>query len=164
MIHETAVVEAGAKIGEGTKVWHFAHVRSSASVGRDCTLGKDVYIDATVVVGDRVKIQNGVSICHGVTIGDDVFIGPHAVFTNDLIPRANSKDWTVTPTRVEQGASIGANATIVCGVTIGRWAMVAAGSVVAYDVPDFALVGGNPARVIGAVPDEAVVRPLVPCG
>ena len=149
--HPTAVVEEGAEVGEGTRIWHFAHVRSGARVGRNCNIGKDVYIDAGAVVGDRVKIQNGVSVYRGVVIEDDAFVGPHAVFTNDRYPRSFNEDWELVPTLVRRGASIGANATIVCGVTIGRYAMVAAGAVVTRDVPDHGLVAGVPARLIGFV-------------
>ncbi|MEZ0345180.1 MAG: acyltransferase [Infirmifilum sp.] len=149
--HPTAVIEDGAQIGEGTRIWHFAHVRSGAVVGRECNIGKDVYIDAGAVVGNRVKIQNGVSVYKGVVIEDDVFVGPYAVFTNDKYPRAFSKDWEVVPTRIKRGASIGANATVVCGVTIGEFAMIAAGSVVTKDVPPHGLVMGNPARLVGFV-------------
>ena len=150
-VHEKAVVEPGAEVGEGTKVWHFAHVRSGAKIGRNCVLGKDVYVDVGVVIGNGVKIENGVSVFRGVTIEDDAFVGPHAVFTNDKYPRSFSTDWEVVPTLVKRGASIGANATIVCGVTIGEYAMVAAGSVVTKDVPPHGLVAGNPARLIGFV-------------
>ncbi|ABL78296.1 acyltransferase [Thermofilum pendens] len=149
--HPTAVVEEGAEIGEGTRIWHFAHVRSGARIGRNCNIGKDVYVDQGAVIGNNVKIQNGVSVYRGVVIEDNVFVGPYAVFTNDKYPRAFSTDWEVVPTVVKEGASIGANATIVCGVTIGRYAMVAAGSVVTRDVPDHALVAGNPARIVGFV-------------
>ncbi len=158
MIHETAIVEPGAIVGTGTTIWHFVHVRQGAKVGCDCSLGKDVYVDTGAFIGNRVKIQNGVSVYAGVTLHDDVFIGPHAVFTNDLAPRANAAHWIVTPTLVKEGASIGANATILCGVTIGRWAMIGAGSVVTHDVPDYALVRGNPARAVGIVPDVQQVR------
>ncbi len=149
--HPTAVVEEGAEIGEGTRIWHFAHVRSGARIGRNCNIGKDVYVDTGVEIGDGVKIQNGVSVYRGVRLGDRVFVGPHAVFTNDKYPRAFSEDWEVVPTVVEEGASIGANATIVCGVTLGRYSMVAAGSVVTRDVPDHGLVVGVPARLVGFV-------------
>lgn len=151
-IHPTAVVEDGAIIGDGTRVWHFAHVRAKARIGRSCNLGKSVFIDAGVSIGDNVKIQNFVSVYHGVTVEDDVFIGPSATFTNDLYPRAFiwSEDRLV-PTRVCRGASIGANATIVCGVTIGEYAMIGAGSVVTGDVPAFALVYGSPAEHRGYV-------------
>ncbi|RLG40407.1 MAG: N-acetyltransferase [Thermoproteota archaeon] len=150
-VHEKAVVEPGAQIGEGTKVWHFAHVRSGAKIGRNCVVGKDVYVDAGVEIGDGVKIENGVSVFRGVTIEDDAFIGPHVAFTNDRYPRSFSADWEVVPTLVKRGASIGANATVVCGVTIGEYAMVAAGSVVTRDVPPHGLVVGNPARLVGFV-------------
>ena len=149
--HPTAIVEEGADIGEGTKIWHFAHIRSGAKIGKGCNIGKDVYVDADVVIGNGVKIQNGVSVYKGVTIEDDAFIGPYAVFTNDLYPRSFVQEWKVVPTRVREGASIGANATIVCGVTIGRYAMIAAGAVVTKDVPDHGLVMGCPARLRGFV-------------
>lgn len=150
-IHPTAVVEEGAEIGEGTRIWHFAHVRKGAKIGKGCNIGKDVYIDVDVEIGDKVKIQNGVSVYRGVKLEDEVFVGPYAVFTNDKYPRAFSQDWKVVPTLVKRGASIGANATIVCGVIIGRYAMVAAGSVVTKDVPDHGLVMGNPAKLVGFV-------------
>ena len=150
-IHETAVVEAGSQIGEGTLVWHHAHVRAGASVGAGCVIGKNVYIDEGVVIGTGCKIQNNVSVYNGVTIGDDVFVGPSVTFTNDRVPRAFNADWTVTPTHVLDGASLGANATIVCGVTIGRFAMVAAGATVTHDVADYQMVAGTPARHLGWV-------------
>jgi len=149
--HPTAVVEEGAEIGEGTKIWHFAHVRSGAKIGRYCNIGKDVYIDVGVEIGDYVKIQNGVSVYRGVKLEDYVFVGPYAVFTNDKYPRAFSTNWEVIPTLVKKGASIGANATIVCGITIGEYAMVGAGAVVTKDVPDYGLVLGNPAKLRGFV-------------
>lgn len=150
-IHPTAQVDARATIGRGTKIWHCAQIREGARIGEDCTIGKDVYIDRDVVIGSRVKIQNGVSVYRGVTIEDDVFVGPHAVFTNDKHPRAFNEDWQVTPTLVRRGASIGANATIVCGVVIGEFALVGAGAVVTTDVPPHALVVGVPARPTGRV-------------
>ncbi|HUZ21510.1 MAG TPA: acyltransferase [Acidimicrobiales bacterium] len=150
-IHETAIVEPGARIGTGTHVWHHSHVRDGAVIGRDCTLGKNVFVDATVVIGDRVKVQNNVSVYRGVTLEDEVFVGPSAVFTNDQLPRASSPDWQITPTLVREGASIGANATIVCGSEIGRWAMVGAGSVVTRSVAPHQLVVGVPARPAGWV-------------
>jgi acetyltransferase-like isoleucine patch superfamily enzyme len=150
-IHPTAIVEDGAIIGDNTRIWHFAHVRSGARIGRNCNVGKDVYIDVGVEIGDKVKIQNGVSVYRGVKIEDDAFIGPHVVFTNDLYPRSFNRDWKIVPTLVRRGASIGANATIVCGVTIGEYAMVAAGAVVTRDVPPHGLVMGNPARLRGFV-------------
>ena len=143
--HETAIVERGAHIGDGTLIWHFVHVRAGAKIGKECVLGKDVYIDTGVVIGDRVHIQNGVSVYRGVTLLDDVFVGPHAVFTNDPLPRVGG-DWVPSLTVIREHASIGANATILCGIEIGPWAVVGAGSVVTHDVPAHALVVGNPAR------------------
>jgi len=149
--HESAVIEDGARIGDGTRVWHHAHIRSGAVIGVGCVLGKNVFVDTGAVIGDRCKIQNNVSVYNGVTMGSDVFVGPSAVFTNDLRPRASSQHWTITPTSVEDGASIGANATIVCGTAVGRSSMVAAGSVVTRDVAPHQLVAGNPARHLGWV-------------
>jgi UDP-2-acetamido-3-amino-2,3-dideoxy-glucuronate N-acetyltransferase len=156
-IHPTADVSEQAQIGEGTSIWHQAQVREGAHIGRNCIISKGVYIDAGVTIGDNVKVQNYVSIYHGVTVEDGVFCGPHCVFTNDKQPRAvnadgslkAADDWELTLTRVKRGASIGANAVIVCGVTIGEWAMIGAGSVVSRDVPDYGLVWGNPARLHG---------------
>jgi acetyltransferase-like isoleucine patch superfamily enzyme len=145
-IHPTAVVEAGAEIGFASRVWHHAHVRSGAVVGSRCVLGKNVFVDAGAVIGDGVKIQNNVSVYVGVTIADDVFVGPSVTFTNDRVPRAFAADWQVTETFVDRGASIGANATIVCGVRIGAYAMVGAGSTVTRSVRDHELVVGTPAR------------------
>lgn len=150
-IHPTAVIEEDVTIGEGSKIWHFVHVRRGAKIGRNCNIGKDVFIDVDVEIGNNVKIQNGVSIYRGVKIEDDVFLGPHMTFTNDLYPRAYNNNWQIIPTIVKKGASIGANATILCGVTIGRYAMVGAGAVVTENVPDFGLVYGNPARLKGFV-------------
>lgn len=157
-IHPTAEVSELAQVGAGTKVWHHAQIREHAWVGRDCVIGKGVYVDREVLIGDRAKIQNYATIYRGVVIEDDVFVGPHVSFTNDLYPRAFHRAWRVVPTRVERGASIGANATIRCGVTIGAFAMVGAGAVVTRDVPPYALVLGNPARVVGRVDREG--RPL----
>ncbi|HNX38958.1 MAG TPA: acyltransferase [Methanothrix sp.] len=149
--HPTAVVESEA-IGEGTKIWHFAHVRRGSKIGRNCNIGKSVYIDIDAQIGDNVKVQNFVSVYKGVTIEDDVFVGPSATFTNDLYPRAFIWDeGHVSPTRIGRGASIGANATIVCGITVGEYAMIGAGALVAEDVPPFALMLGNPARLRGYV-------------
>ncbi len=158
-IHPTSDVSPKATIGDGTQIWLFCQVRENATIGKDCIFGKGIYVDSDVVIGDRVKIQNNVSIYVGATIEDGVFVGPHVCFTNDKVPRAvnpdqtpkAAHDWVVTPTRVKNGASLGANATIVCGVTIGSWAMVGAGAVVTKDVPDHALVLGNPARFAGWV-------------
>lgn len=150
-IHPTANVSDKAVIGAGTKVWINVQIREQAQIGDGCILSKDVYIDHAVKIGARCKIQNSVSVYHGVEIGDDVFVGPNACFTNDKVPRAFNSDWQITSTRVENGASIGANATLVCGITIGEYAMVAAGSVVTRDVPPYTLVMGNPARAVGRV-------------
>jgi len=158
-IHPTAEVSDLAEIGPGTSIWNQAQVRPGARIGRNCILGKDVYVDTGVHIGDNVKIQNGVSVYEGVTLEDGVFCGPHCAFTNDRQPRAinpdgsrkAADDWTLTRTVVRYGASIGAHATIVCGVTIGRWVMVGAGAVVTRDVPDYGLAYGNPARLRGFV-------------
>lgn len=150
-IHASAHVDDRATIGAGSKIWINVQVREGARIGRDCIVSKDVYVDHGVVIGDGCKVQNSVSIYNGVTIKDRVFVGPNASFTNDKVPRAFDPDWKVTPTLVESGASIGANATIVCGVTIGEYAMIAAGAVVTKDVPPYALMAGNPARQIGSV-------------
>jgi acetyltransferase-like isoleucine patch superfamily enzyme len=159
VIHPAAAVDSRASIGAGTRVWHWTQIREGATIGAESIVGKGCYIDADVQIGSRVKIQSNVSIFHGVTIEDGVFVGPHVCFTNDKTPRAitpdgalkAADDWTVSPTLVRYGASIGANATIVCGVTVGRFAMVAAGAVVTRDVPDFGLVMGNPAQLVGYV-------------
>jgi dTDP-4-amino-4,6-dideoxygalactose transaminase/acetyltransferase-like isoleucine patch superfamily enzyme len=143
-------VEPGATIGDGTRVWRHAHVRAGAVVGKNCTLAARVYVDAGVRIGDRVKIQDNVSVYAGVEIEDDVLVGPAAVFTNDLHPRA-AGDWELVGTRIRRGASIGANATIVCGVEMGEGALVAAGAVVTRDVEPYELVAGNPARRLGWV-------------
>jgi UDP-2-acetamido-3-amino-2,3-dideoxy-glucuronate N-acetyltransferase len=156
-IHPTAEVSAQAEIGEGTTIWHQAQVREEARIGRDCTLGKGVFIDTAVSLGDNVKVQNYVSIYRGVTIEDGVLCGPHCVFTNDKRPRAINAngslkaagDWELESTLVKKGASIGANAVVICGVTIGQWTMIGSGAVVTRDVPDYGLAWGNPARLYG---------------
>lgn len=145
-VHETALVENGTQIGENTKIWVNSQIRAGAIVGSNCILSKDTYIDSSVKIGNGCKIQNSVSIYNGVTIEDDVFVGPNACFTNDKVPRAFDPDWEITPTLIKKGASIGANATIVCGIIIGEYAMVAAGSVVTKDVEPYSLVMGNPAK------------------
>src|SRR3989441_8965535 len=144
-VHPTAEVSPQATVGDGTHVWHWVQVREGARIGRDCKIGKDAYIDADVVLGDGCKVQNFATIYKGVTIGDRVFVGPHVCFTNDLYPRADSTDWEIVPTRVEDGASIGANATVLCGITIGGYAMVAAGGAGTQAGPPRApLAGGAP--------------------
>jgi acetyltransferase-like isoleucine patch superfamily enzyme len=150
-IHPAAHVSPDAKIGAGTKVWINAQIREGAVIGENCIISKDTYIDTGVTIGSNVKVQNGVSIYNGVTVEDGVFIGPNATFTNDLFPRAENSEWQITPTLVKQGCSIGANATIICGTTLGEYSMVGAGSVVTRDVADYTLVIGNPAKVIGRI-------------
>jgi UDP-2-acetamido-3-amino-2,3-dideoxy-glucuronate N-acetyltransferase len=148
-IHPTAVVDAGARIGARSKVWHFAHVMPGAVIGTDCAVGQGCYI-ANVTIGDGVRIQNHVSIYDGVTLEDHVFCGPSCVFTNVINPRSEvARKDEYLPTLVKRGATIGANATVVCGATIGRYAFIGAGAVVRGDVPDFALMVGVPARRIG---------------
>ena len=151
-IHPSAIVDAGATLGDGSKVWHFAHICAGARIGADCSLGQNVYVGNDVRLGARVKVQNNVSIYDAVTLDDDVFCGPSMVFTNVYNPRAAVvRKHEYRRTRVERGATIGANATIVCGVTLGAYAFVAAGAVVNRDVAPFALVAGVPARQIGWV-------------
>lgn len=151
-IHPTAVIDDGVEIGAGTKIWHFTHVLSGANIGEGCVIGQNVMIGPNVSIGRGSKIQNNVSIYAGVTLEEDVFCGPSMVFTNVLYPRAHiSRKDEFLPTLVRRGASIGANATIVCGHTLGQYSMIGAGSVVSRSVPDFALVAGVPARRIGWV-------------
>lgn len=180
-IHPSSVVHETASVGEDTQIWMTCQIRENVSIGRECVFGKNIYVDPDVVIGDRVKVQNNVSIYVGVTLEDGVFAGPHVSFTNDRVPRAvnpdmslkGNDDWKITKTLVKRGAALGANATIVCGVTIGAWAMVGAGAVVTRDVPDHALVLGTPARVIGwvcscgervALPDGDEARAACACG
>jgi len=151
-VHESSYVDEGATVGAGTKIWHFSHLMSGCRIGRGCNIGQNVVISTDVVVGDNVKIQNNVSIYTGVTLEDDVFCGPSMVFTNVVNPRSHvSRKHEYRATLVRRGATLGANSTIVCGHTIGRFAFVGAGAVVTRDVPDFALVLGNPGRVAGWV-------------
>lgn len=157
-IHATADVAPDAVIGPGTSIWNHAQVREHARIGAQCIIGKNVYVDVDVVIGDRCKVQNNVSLFHGVTIEDGVFIGPHVCFTNDRVPRAinpdgslkTDADWDVSLTLVRHGAALGANSTILPGITIGRWAMIGSGSVVTRNVGDHELVAGNPARRLGS--------------
>ncbi|MFA7244317.1 MAG: acyltransferase [Patescibacteria group bacterium] len=160
--HETADVSDKAKIGKGTKIWNWCQVRENATIGENCIIGKNAYVDTGAIVGNNVKIQNNASVYDGVTLEDGVFVGPHVCFTNDKIPRAINEDgslkggaetgdWEISKILVKRGASIGANSTILPGVTIGEFAMVGAGSVVTRNVPDYTLVLGNPARAYGIV-------------
>ena len=152
MIHESAYVEDNVKIGKGTNIWHFVHVRKNAEIGKNCNIGKGVYIDTKVKIGDNCKIQNFSTLYQGLVVEDDVFIGPHVCFTNDLLPRSNIwNSGKIVKTLVKKGASIGANSTIICGITIGENSMIGAGSVVTKDVTKNALVYGNPAILKGFV-------------
>lgn len=148
--HETAVIDPGCNIGQGTRIWHFSHIMSECRIGENCNIGQNVVVSPGVVLGNNVKVQNNVSIYTGVTCEDDVFLGPSMVFTNVTNPRsAVNRRGNYEKTLVKHGASIGANATIVCGHTIGRFAFIGAGTVVVKDVPDYALVVGNPGRQKG---------------
>ena len=148
--HETAVIDPGCQIGEETRIWHFSHIMTNCIIGRQCSIGQNVVISPEVRIGNRVKIQNNVSVYTGVICEDDVFLGPSAVFTNVINPRsAVSRKEEYKPTLVRKGATIGANATIVCGITIGQYAFIGAGAVVIKNIPDYALVVGNPSRQTG---------------
>jgi len=150
-IHDTAEVSSKAEIGSGTKIWNLVQVREGVKLGSNCILSKNVYVDAGVSVGNNVKVQNNVSVYAGVTIENDVFVGPSVVFTNDFRPRAVAPSWEITETLVKTGASLGANSTLVCGITVGEYAMVAAGAVVTKSVSPHVLVAGNPAEAKGYV-------------
>lgn len=150
--HESSVIDTGCTIGKGTRIWHFCHVMSQAVIGDNCNIGQNVYVDNNVTIGNGVKIQNNVSVYSAVVIEDDCFLGPSMVFTNVINPRAHiERKNEYRRTLVSKGCSIGANATIVCGVILGRFCLIGAGTVVIHDVPDFALMVGNPARQIGWV-------------
>jgi len=149
-VHESAYVDAPCEIGAGTKIWHFSHVMKNCTIGRDCNIGQNVVISPDVTIGSNVKIQNNVSVYTGCILEDDVFCGPSMVFTNVINPRSHVvRKHEYKRTLVKQGATLGANSTIVCGITIGRYAFVGAGAVVTRDVPDYALLYGNPARIQG---------------
>ena len=150
-VHPTSIIDDNVEIGEGTKIWHFSHIQSGAVIGKDCSFGQNVNVSNNVKIGDGCKVQNNVSLYEGVELEDYVFCGPSCVFTNDLTPRAKYPKGRAgyKKTLVKEGASIGANATIVCGHTIGKWALIGAGAVVASDVPDHALMLGVPARLRG---------------
>lgn len=152
-VHESSYIDEGVSIGDNTKIWHFSHVQSGVKIGSNCSLGQNVNISNNVIIGNGVKIQNNVSVYEGVELEDYVFCGPSMVFTNDLTPRSKYPKGAegYKKTLVKQGATIGANSTIVCGHTIGKWAMIAAGAVVTKDVPDYALMVGIPAKKVGWV-------------
>ena len=150
--HETAIIDSGALIGEGTKIWHFSHIMENCTIGKSCNLGQNVVVSPKVILGNNVKVQNNVSIYSGVNCEDDVFLGPSMVFTNIINPRsAVVRRDKYIETLVKKGASIGANATIICGNTIGSYSLIGAGSVITKDVPDYALIIGNPGKQIGWV-------------
>lgn len=163
-IHEKAIVEIGARIGAGTRVWAFAHVLPGAVIGENCNICDHVFIENDVILGNRVTVKCGIYIWDGARIDDLVFLGPNVAFTNDVMPRSQRHLRVYPETYVRRGASIGANATILPGVAIGRWAMVGAGSVITRDVPDFALITGNPARLRGyvCVCSEKLIIPKMP--
>lgn len=149
-IHPSAIIDEGAQIGDGSRVWHFSHVCSGASIGEKCSLGQNVFVGNDVVIGNNVKIQNNVSVYDAVTIEDDVFCGPSTVFTNVYNPRsAVSRKYEYRKTLIKRGATLGANSTIVCGITVGEYAFVGAGALINKDVPDFALMVGVPAKQVG---------------
>lgn len=152
-VHESSYIDNSVEIGENTKIWHFCHIQSGAKIGKNCSLGQNVNISNNVIIGNDVKIQNNVSVYEGVEIEDGVFCGPSCVFTNDLTPRARYPKGheNYKHTLIKEGASIGANATIICGNTVGRYAMIAAGAVVTKDIPDYALAVGVPAQVVGTI-------------
>jgi len=159
-VHESSYVDEGAVIGEETKIWHFCHIMGGARIGKNCSIGQNVNVGSKAIIGDSVKIQNNVSVYDDVIIEDDVFCGPSCVFTNVVNPRAFvERKHEYKKTIVKKGASIGANATIVCGVTIGEYALIGAGSVVTKDVPAYALVYGNPAKVQGQVDRDGCKLP-----
>jgi UDP-2-acetamido-3-amino-2,3-dideoxy-glucuronate N-acetyltransferase len=160
-VHESSYVDEPCEIGEGTKIWHFSHVMSNSRIGRRCNIGQNVVVSPQVTIGDNVKIQNNVSIYTGVILEDDVFCGPSMVFTNVVNPRSHvSRKDEYRATLVKRGASIGANATVVCGHTIGRYAFIGAGAVVTRDIPDYALVTGNPGRITGWMCQCGIKLPL----
>ncbi len=153
--HPTAIIDEGAAIGEGTKIWHFCHLMNECKIGKNCNLGQNVFVANKAILGNNVKVQNNVSIYEGVICDDDVFIGPSVVFTNVINPRSviNRKD-QYQPTKIKKGASIGANATIICGNTIGQYAFIGAGAVITKEIKPYALVVGNPAKQIGWVSER----------
>lgn len=160
IVHESSYIDENVEIGEETKIWHFCHIQSGAKIGKNCSLGQNVNVSNNVIIGDSCKIQNNVSLYEGVVLEDGVFCGPSCVFTNDLTPRAEYPKGheNYKKTLIKKGASIGANATIVCGHTVGKYAMVAAGAVVTKDVPDYTLVAGVPAKVVGQIDERGNIK------
>ena len=150
-VDPTAIIDNNVSLGSGTKVWHFVHIMEDAKIGKDCVIADYVYVGRGVKIGNKVKFENRATVFEGVTIEDNVFVGPHVTFTNDLYPRSFKKDWKILPTLVKKGSSIGARTVIVCGVTLGEYAMIGAGSVVTQSIPPHALAYGNPARIRGFV-------------
>lgn len=150
-VDATAIIDDGVILGKGTKIWHFVHIMRDTKIGKDCVIADYVSVGRSVKIGDMVKIEDRATIFEGVTIEDSVFVGPHVTFTNDLYPRSLNKDWKITPTLVKHGSSIGAGTVIVCGVTIGEYAMIGAGTIVTNSIPSHALAYGNPARIRGFV-------------
>jgi UDP-2-acetamido-3-amino-2,3-dideoxy-glucuronate N-acetyltransferase len=164
-VHPSSIIDEGAEIGAGSKIWHFCHVMPRARIGQRCSLGQNVFVADNVAIGDNVKIQNNVSLYTGVILEDDVFLGPSMVFTNVVNPRSHvNRKEEYRATLVKRGASIGANATIVCGVTLGQYCFIGAGAVVTRDVPDYALVYGNPARVQGWMCQCGIRLNFIPFG
>lgn len=150
-VDPSAIVDEDVILGNGTKIWHFVHIMKEAKIGKDCVIADYVSVGRLVKIGNSVKIENRATVFEGVTVEDNVFVGPHVTFTNDLYPRSLNKDWKITPTFVKKGSSIGAGTVIVCGVTIGEYAMIGAGSIVTTSIPPYALAYGNPARIRGFV-------------
>jgi len=150
-VDPTAIIDDGVSLGNGTKVWHFVHIMKDTKIGKECIIADYVYVGKGVNIGDKVKLENRATLYDGVTIEDNVFVGPHVTFTNDPYPRSINPDWKILPTLVKEGSSIGARTVIVCGVTIGKYALIGAGSVVTRDIPSYALAYGNPARVRGFI-------------
>lgn len=150
-VDATAIIDNGVVLGKGTKVWHFVHIMEDAKVGKDCVIADYVSVGRFVKIGDNVKIENRATVFEGVTIEDNVFVGPHVTFTNDRYPRSFNKDWKIIPTLIKRGSSVGAGSVIVCGVNIGEYSMIGAGSVVTNSIPSYALAHGNPARIKGFV-------------
>ncbi len=156
-VHETSVIDEGCQIGDNTKIWHFSHIMSKAIIGKNCNIGQNVFIDNNVKIGNGVKIQNNVSVYNSVIVEDHCFLGPSMVFTNVINPRAHiERKLEYKTTLLKRGSTIGANATIVCGITLGQYCLVGAGAVVIRDVPDFALIVGNPSKQIGWVSEAGI--------